>query len=153
MRITRRSLFASALWIPALVAARPASFAAPQTAAPKALAVLDFAIAGGTFHALPAARPLLSVGEALALRREPDNGYDRFAVAVHRRDGTKLGYVPRQATQSLARLMDSGALISVEIVGFFDDGGNREAMDRALGATAFTSVMDGDPRLRATLLA
>lgn len=48
------------------------------------------------------------VGDVLALRREPDNDYDRRAVAVHARSGERLGYVPRAHNEALANLLDAG---------------------------------------------
>lgn len=47
-------------------------------------------------------------GEAIDLRREPDNGYDAGAVSVWTADGVKLGYVPRIHNEALANLMDAG---------------------------------------------
>jgi hypothetical protein len=94
-------------------------------------------------HGLSAAPPDLAVGDALVLRREPQNRYDGFAIAVHRRDGTKLGYIPRGANQTLARLMDAGWRTDAAIAGL----GNRAS----LADIAFTSVAEGDPSVRVTL--
>ena len=60
----------------------------------------------------------LAPGEALALRREPENGYDARAVSVWSQAGEKLGYVPRIHNQALANLMDAGlrAVARVETV-------------------------------------
>lgn len=50
----------------------------------------------------------LRTGEALTLRREPDNPHDRNAVAVFDACGQQLGYVPRADAPAVAKVMDSG---------------------------------------------
>jgi HIRAN domain len=105
---------------------------------------LDFAIAGGTYYSLAAALPTLAIGERLDLRREPDNPYDRFAIAVQRQSGAKLGYVPRAANQTLARLIDAGWRADAVVAGFID-----AAMPS--GDIAFTATASGDPRVLVTL--
>lgn len=52
-------------------------------------------------------------GKQLILVREPDNPVDRWAVQVHKADGTILGYLPAAKNQSVARLMDAGKNITV----------------------------------------
>ncbi|MGH7088924.1 MAG: HIRAN domain-containing protein, partial [Stellaceae bacterium] len=120
-----------------------------RAAAASEMTALEFAIAGGSYHALGAALPTLAHGERLELRRERSNAYDAFAIAVRRRDGTMLGYVPRDANQTLARLMDAGWRAEASIVGFFDFSGPRARAQRSLTSVAFTAATDGDPRLRA----
>ena len=60
----------------------------------------------------------LAPGDALALRREPENGYDARAVSIWSARGEKLGYVPRIHNEALANLMDAGlrAVARVETV-------------------------------------
>jgi hypothetical protein len=53
-------------------------------------------------------------GEVVELRREPDNPHDRCAVAVHRLDGTQLGYVPA-GDRRLASHLDRGGKVSARI--------------------------------------
>ena len=50
----------------------------------------------------------LAVGDALALRREPDNAFDRRAIELFDPAGRKLGYVPRVDNPAVARMMDAG---------------------------------------------
>ncbi|MET0412467.1 MAG: HIRAN domain-containing protein [Polyangiaceae bacterium] len=51
---------------------------------------------------------IVEVGEELQLVREPTNDYDANAVMVQKSDGTKLGYVPRQYSELVARLVGQG---------------------------------------------
>ncbi|MBQ9059093.1 MAG: single-stranded-DNA-specific exonuclease RecJ [Atopobiaceae bacterium] len=53
-------------------------------------------------------RSLVS-GEALVLRREPDNAYDHNAIAFVRGTGEKVGYLRSQIAQELAPALDAGA--------------------------------------------
>lgn len=50
----------------------------------------------------------LQKGEALTLRREPENPHDRNAVAVYDACGQHLGYVPRQDAGAVAKVIDRG---------------------------------------------
>lgn len=136
--LTRRD-FGRALALCAATAASPA-FAAREP-------VLDFAIAGGWFHGLRTALADLAIGERLRLVAEPENPYDRNAVAVWR-GAIKLGYVPRAANAPLARLLAEGATVEAEIARFFGAAPN----DRRPDDFAFTSVATGDPVIRATKL-
>lgn len=142
MALTRRQAGASliggllAMIVPGLAPARAIS----ARAAPVALG--DVAIAGGWYHGLCRTWKTLAVGERLLLRAEPDNPHDADAVAIHRADGLRLGYVPRAANPPIARLLRDGATVKAEIVGRLgsDDDG-----------FAHTGFLDGDPRVRLTL--
>ena len=59
-----------------------------------------------------------SVGENLKLLREPNNPYDKNAVAVTRHNGEQLGYLPREAAKQVSQLLDNGCSHRVEIVDF-----------------------------------
>ena len=50
----------------------------------------------------------LAVGTRLTLQREPGNAHDRWAIKVLTPDGGKLGYLPCDCNEVLARLMDAG---------------------------------------------
>lgn len=73
---------------------------------------LEFRVAGRRY--IPDAAPIV-VGDALSLRPEPENQADPAAVIVDR-SGRKAGYVPRQYTHLVARLIDRGALIDCKVV-------------------------------------
>ena len=54
-------------------------------------------------------------GESLILRREPDNKYDRNAVAVLRENGKQIGYLSRDDAEWIARIMDDGDRVGAKI--------------------------------------
>lgn len=63
----------------------------------------------------------LRVGTPLLFRREPDNPYDRCAVAVTTSRGEMIGYIPRKNSEWVARLLDTGEPIRVSTAHMFDD--------------------------------
>ena len=63
-----------------------------------------------TTHPVP-----LEIGTEVRLRREPDNPVDRWAIEVFAPDGTRMGYLPSQKNQSVARLIDAGKTIRAVI--------------------------------------
>jgi len=58
--------------------------------------------------------PLMHIGDELMLKREPDNRYDRHAMAVYWNDN-KLGYIPRHENRTLAQLFDHGQKLTAQI--------------------------------------
>jgi len=72
-------------------------------------------LAGFQHYAGAALFPLMQTGDALHLRREPDNPHDAKAVRVEWR-GVQIGYVPRAENVDLARLMDRGTRIDGRIL-------------------------------------
>lgn len=72
-------------------------------------------VAGFQYHAGESLWPLLTVGAALDLVREIDNSHDPRAVRVEWQ-GQKLGYVPRIDNAAVSHLLDSGQVVSAEIV-------------------------------------
>lgn len=71
-------------------------------------------LAGSQYYDLLAVRPLLKVGDALNLVREPDNRHDLNAVRVEWQ-GHKLGYVPRTENNAVAAALDSGGKLSARV--------------------------------------
>ena len=49
----------------------------------------------------------LRKGDALQLRREPDNRHDRNAIAIYYA-GLKIGFIPKLVNPRIAPLMDRG---------------------------------------------
>ena len=47
-------------------------------------------------------------GMELLMYREPDNKYDKWAVAFYLNEEDKLGFISRFKNQTIARLMDAG---------------------------------------------
>lgn len=50
----------------------------------------------------------LQPGTELILRREPDNKYDEWAIAVYLTEDDKIGFISRYKNEAIARLMDAG---------------------------------------------
>lgn len=67
----------------------------------------------GTSHVegIEELEPLLKVDDKLDFFREPDNAYDKQAIAIRNAHGVKIGYVPRQDNIVFSRLMDAGKLL------------------------------------------
>lgn len=74
--------------------------------------VLKTGLAGKNFHieskmeqeALDNIKP----GTELLLFREPENEFDKWAIAVYLTEEDKIGYVSRYKNETIARLMDVG---------------------------------------------
>ena len=60
-------------------------------------------------------------GTALALEREPDNTYDRWAIEIKTLEGIKLGYVTRYKNEAIARMMDYGHIFEARAEGRDDE--------------------------------
>ena len=69
--------------------------------------VLECLAAGTSFRKLDKVQDDLKETVQLEMKREGKNEFDEFAVALWFRD-TKVGYIPRQKNEVLARLMDAG---------------------------------------------
>lgn len=74
---------------------------------PKDILVLECLVAGTSFRKLKDVEPSLLAEVKLGLKREPDNEYDEFAIALHF-EKNKIGYIPRESNEVIARLMDAG---------------------------------------------
>jgi hypothetical protein len=76
----------------------------------------------GVAHRLAEAQgPAFAPGSSLELRPEPDNPFDRQAVAVWDSDGiTQAGYIPRAVAAELHHLEGAGAAIVLDEV--LEDG-------------------------------
>lgn len=53
----------------------------------------------------------LDIQEFVVLIREPENPYDSLAILILDEKKRKIGYVPRDRNEIIARLMDAGKLI------------------------------------------
>jgi hypothetical protein len=84
-------------------------------------------VAGISFHNIDEIWDELHVGAKLALIRQPDNKYDKNAIAVALADDFDeddpesfdfdfiLGYIPRSENEELAAMMDEGYKVGAEI--------------------------------------
>ncbi len=50
-------------------------------------------------------------GAWIGCQREPQNPHDALAIRLHDGQGRKLGYVPRERNEVLARLLDAGKAV------------------------------------------
>jgi hypothetical protein len=74
---------------------------------PKDILVLETIVAGTSFKKLKDIEPQLTTIVKLVLVREPENKYDEFAIALHF-ENNKIGYIPKECNEVIARLMDAG---------------------------------------------
>src|SRR5439155_18240320 len=104
------------LWRVALLAALLAagSVRADERAPSVRLLVQSSPLAGFRYHAAAEVWDQLRGGDALELRREPDNPHDPGAVSVAWH-GCKLGYVPRRENAALAWGLDRGEPLRARI--------------------------------------
>ncbi|NLI69333.1 MAG: restriction endonuclease [Firmicutes bacterium] len=73
--------------------------------------LMDSHIAGTSHLSLEEIEPDLEPGDPLLFRREPDNEYDSLAIVIFDRKERKLGYLPREKNEVLARMMDAGKML------------------------------------------
>lgn len=67
-------------------------------------------------HGIDAIVEQLEVGATLRLEREPGNLADAWAIRVFAGD-VRIGYVPADCNEILARLMDGGKALSAKLLG------------------------------------
>ena len=60
--------------------------------------------------------PTLTAGAKLKLQREPRNEFDESAIAVYDAENNKLGYIPKNKNEVLAKLLDAGKSLSAKLV-------------------------------------
>ena len=93
--------------------------AAPVRPATRTVTLLsDARVAGLAYYDAALVVPLLSPGDALKLRREPENPFDARAIEiwVPGKEPRKLGYVARIENEGLAALMDEGVSVTASVV-------------------------------------
>lgn len=101
-------------WLAATLLAAAACAQGEERAPRLRLLVQESPLAGYRYAAAADVWPLLRVGDALELSREPDNPHDPNAVRVQWR-GRKLGYVPRRENAALAWGLDRGEPLRARI--------------------------------------
>lgn len=77
----------------------------------KEIFLIETHVAGTSHVAIRTIEPTLENGSALVLRREPENPHDTLAILILTEEGKKIGYVPRDRNEILARLMDAGKFL------------------------------------------
>ncbi len=125
MLIFRRYAYgiASALLLCQPTLAKPPG--TPDSAAPvkqgqATLLIQSSPLAGSQFHSLPDVVDRIRVGDALTLRRQPDNPHDPNAIQVLWQ-GHMLGYVPRRENKGVARALDRGDPLTARVVALRPD--------------------------------
>ena len=101
-------------WLGATLLACAACALGEEPAPRLRLLVQESPLAGYRYAQAAELWPLLRVGDALALSREPDNPHDANAVRVEW-CGRKLGYVPRRENAALAWGLDRGEPLRARI--------------------------------------
>lgn len=77
----------------------------------KEIFLLETQVAGTSHFSSRENEPTLAVNDSLILRRELNNPHDPLAILILTESGEKLGYVPRDRNEILARLMDAGKFL------------------------------------------
>lgn len=80
------------------------------------LLVLECHVAGTTHHPVKELEPAMTANDKFILFREPENEHDPFAVAIYTKQKKKLGYLPRDRNETIARLMDAGKMIFATLI-------------------------------------
>ncbi|MHC1705922.1 MAG: HIRAN domain-containing protein [Bacteroidales bacterium] len=78
--------------------------------------VLEIHIAGTSYREnIDEVEPSINAGQMFRMIREPDNPYDDWAIAVYSEE-YKLGFVPRDRNEVIARLMDAGKFFYCKLI-------------------------------------
>ena len=77
----------------------------------KEIFLIETHVAGTSHVPIREIEPRLTTGDSLVLRRESVNPHDPLAILILTENGEKLGYVPRDRNEILARLMDAGKFL------------------------------------------
>ncbi len=78
--------------------------------------LLEIVVAGTSFCKEAATiEPLIVPEKVLNMKREPDNQFDQFAIAIYC-DNIRLGFVPADMNLVCSRLMDAGKLFFCRVV-------------------------------------
>jgi HIRAN domain len=80
----------------------------------KDILVLQCVVAGTTFTKITKLINELTPKTVITVKREGKNKFDEFAIALLYND-TKIGYIPRDRNEVIARLMDAGKQFSATI--------------------------------------
>ena len=74
--------------------------------------LMECYVAGTTFREdMKEIEPELQKDDLLVLKREPDNAYDKLAIAVYDKEERLIGYIPQRKNEIPARLMDAGKIV------------------------------------------
>ena len=116
--INRRGALSLLAALPALLAGQSSlrAISGSATAWPATdVLLLETDVAGTAYAGTRGQLAKLLAGQALILRREPQNPHDARAILVLDRDGTKLGYLSRRHNRVPAAMMDAGLPLQARI--------------------------------------
>lgn len=74
---------------------------------PREILVLECLVAGTSFRKLETIEPELKSEVKLTCKREAKNEYDQYAISLWFNEN-KIGFIPRDRNEVIARLMDAG---------------------------------------------
>lgn len=78
--------------------------------------LLEIVVAGTSYcEEIETIEHLIIPEKILIMKREPDNAYDEFAIAIYC-DTMRIGFVPAEMNLVCSRLMDAGKLFFCRIV-------------------------------------
>ena len=78
--------------------------------------LLEIVIAGTTYcKEIEAVEKLIVPEKVLTMKREPNNKFDEFAIAIYC-DNIRVGFVPAEMNMVCSRLMDAGKLFFCRVV-------------------------------------
>ncbi len=78
--------------------------------------LLEIVIAGTTYcEDIEIVESLIVAEKVLTMKREPNNNYDKFAIAIYC-DNVRIGFVPAEMNLVCSRLMDAGKLFFCRVV-------------------------------------
>jgi hypothetical protein len=86
-------------------------------------------VAGVTYENRQQVIKKLKDGDALILKREPNNPYDKNAIAVLTKSNEQVGYIGKDLAIKLAPLMDDGAIFEVNISKITGDGHTKKGVN------------------------
>ncbi len=72
--------------------------------------LLHCRVAGFTYYEGPVVFEELKIGTVLTLKRESDNRFDNYAVAVYYGE-YKLGFIPKEQNHDLSKFLELGHVI------------------------------------------
>ncbi len=73
--------------------------------------LIECQVAGTSHVDIEEIEPELKPEDIFVFTREADNPHDKLAIRISDEHGNKLGYVPREKNEILARLMDAGKIV------------------------------------------
>lgn len=95
----------------------------------KEIFLLDITVAGtGYCEKIDDVFPQLQKDTMLRLQRDPNNKYDKLAIAVYYGD-TRIGWVPRTKNEVLARLLDAGKNCCMRVTECFTENDSWKHID------------------------